>query len=74
MTLKELEKRINRIRGRPLILLCRTPDGQEKEMTVAECVATGSAFIHICAGSDLDDLDKLLEYELAHIEEVNPIE
>lgn len=74
MTLKELEKRISQLRGRPLILLCRTPAGQEKKMTVAECVATGSAFIHVCAGTDMDDLDKLLEYELAHIETVNTTE
>lgn len=71
MTLKELEKKINRLRGRPLILLCRTPDGHERKMTVAECVTTGSTFIHVCAGNDLYDLDKLLEYELAHLEAVD---
>lgn len=43
-------------------------------MTVAECVATGSAFIHIYARNDLDALDKLLEYELAHIEAVDTTE
>lgn len=69
MTLKQLEAKIDQLRGRPLILLCKTPDGQEKKMTVAECVATGSEFIHVCAGNDLDDLDKLLEYQLAHIED-----
>lgn len=74
MTLKELEKEINQLRDRPLILLCRTPGGKEKKMTVAECVTTGSTFIHVCAENDLDKLDKLLEYGLAHIEAVDPKE
>ena len=67
MTLKELENKISQLRGRPLVLLCKTPDGNEKKMSVKECVETGSAFIHVVAGNDMDDLDKLLEYELAHI-------
>lgn len=68
MTLKELEKRIDKIRGRPLVLLCRTPGGEERKMSVRECIETQSSFIHIDAGNSLDDLDRLLEYELAHIE------
>ena len=71
MTVKELEKRIAKIRSRPLILLCRTADGREKKMTVEECVNTGAAFIHVIMGNDLDDLDKLLEYELGEIRPVN---
>lgn len=69
MTLKQLERKISQLRGRPLVLLCKTADGQEKKMSVAECVTSGSTFIHVCAGNDMDDLDKLLEYELAHIED-----
>lgn len=65
MTLKELETRIEKIRGRPLILLCQTPEGLEKKMTVAECINTGSSFIHVVAGNSLDDLDNLLAHELA---------
>lgn len=65
MTLKELEARIEKIRGRPLVLLCRTPDGLEKKMGVAECIATKSSFIHVVAGNSLDDLDDLLAHELA---------
>lgn len=67
MTLKELERRINQLRTRPLVLWCRTLDGQEREMSVRECMETGSAFIHVVSGSDLDDLDELLAYELRGI-------
>ncbi len=64
MTQEELERKIAQIRTRPLVLLCRTPDGQEKEMNVQECMETGSAFIHIVGGRELDDLDALLADEL----------
>jgi len=33
-------------------------------MSVQECMETGSTFIHIVMGNDLDDLDALLAYEL----------
>lgn len=64
MTIKELEHKINQLRARPLVLLCRTPGGAEKKMSVRECMETGSAFIHVVKGNDLDDLDELLAYEL----------
>lgn len=64
MTIKELERKINQLRARPLVLLCRTPEGVEKEMSVQECLETSSAFIRVVKGNDLDDLDELLAYEL----------
>ncbi len=63
MTLAELEKRIEMMRSRPLVLLCRTPGGEEREMSVKECVASGSAFIHMV----MDDLDSLLARELESV-------
>ncbi len=72
MTLKELESRIEKIRGRPLVLLCKAPDGQEKKMGVRECIETGSAFLHVCAGNNLDDLDELLAHELENAQVVQP--
>ena len=44
---------------RPL-LLCRTPKGCEKLMTVRECVESGADYVHLVA----DDLDELLAAEL----------
>lgn len=64
MTLKELERKIDQLRARPLVLLCKTPNGAEREMSVQECMETGSTFIHVVMGNDLDDLDALLAYEL----------
>lgn len=64
MTIKELERRINELRGRSLVLLCRTLDGDEREMSVQECIETGSTFIHVVMGNDMDELDALLAYEL----------
>ncbi len=60
MTTAGLEQRIAELRSRPLLLVCRTPKGQEKVMTLEECRRTGSAFLHIAA----DDLDALLSAEL----------
>ena len=56
----DLERRINKLRECPLLLICKTPEGQERQMTVRECIETGSAFIHVC----MDDLDALLADEL----------
>ncbi len=60
MTTGELEQRVAELRSHPLLLICRTPKGKEKVMTVAECRRTGSRYVHIAA----DDLDALLAAEL----------
>lgn len=60
MTIDELEMEIGRLRTRPLMIVCRIPNGTEAVMSVRECVETGGRFLHVAA----DDLDKLLEREL----------
>lgn len=60
MTIAELEQRVMELRSRPLVLLCRDPKGKEQVMSVRECMATGSVYIHITA----DELDELLSAEL----------
>ncbi len=60
MSIEELELRVMEIRRRPLMMICRTPNGKERPMTVRECATTGSAYIHVAA----DDLDALLAGEL----------
>lgn len=60
MTIAELERQIALLHAHPLALLCRTPKGKERVMTVRECVDTGSVYIHIAA----DELDALLGAEL----------
>ena len=60
MTAAELEKSIAELRSRSLLLVCRTPKGREKVMTLEECRRTGSTYIHVA----VDDLDALLSAEL----------
>ena len=60
MTVEELENHVEKLRTGPLLLVCRTPDGKEKAMSVRECMETGSRFLHVAA----DELDNLLEQEL----------
>lgn len=59
MTLLELEKKIARLRSAPLLIMCRTPQGIDRVMTVEECIETGSVFLHIVA----DDIDAILAAE-----------
>lgn len=66
--LEELETRIVQLRARPLTLLCRTPDGQRRVMTVRECVETRSSFIHIIS----DDLDQLLDDAINNTDAAQP--
>ena len=56
----ELERQISEVRARPLLLVCRTPAGKEKTMSVRDCMETGSCFLHVAA----DELDTILEQEL----------
>ena len=58
--MKGLQERVQKLRARPLLLVCRTPKGKEQVMTLEECRRTGSVYIHIAA----DDLDQLLSVEL----------
>lgn len=60
MTASEIEHSIAELRLRPLVLVCRTPTGKEKAMSLRECMETGSRFLHVAA----DELDDLLEREL----------
>lgn len=60
MTVEELEKQVEKLRAGPLLLVCRTPAGNEKAMSVRECMETGSRFLHVAA----DELDALLDQEL----------
>lgn len=60
MTVAELEKKIEQLRARPLLVVCRGAKGREQIMTLEECRRTGSAYLHVAA----DELDQLLSEEL----------
>lgn len=61
MTVKELERRVDRIRGSALVVLCRLPDGTEKEMSAEEFAESGGDFIRVIRGNDLHDVDIILD-------------
>lgn len=61
MRLKELENRIDRIKPRDLILLCRMPDGTEQEMKLDEALHTSCDFIRVVGGNDVGQLNRLIE-------------
>lgn len=61
MTICEIEQQVKILRERPLRIVCQTPMGQVRSMSVRECVETGSSFLHIAA----DELDELLEQALS---------
>lgn len=60
MDFPELEQRISELRTRPLLLRCRTPNGREAVLTVADAVKVGATYIHVVA----DDIDEFLAAEL----------
>lgn len=60
MGIVELEARVAEIRSQPMHVVCVTPKGRMKVMTVRECMESGAHFLHVVA----DELDKLLADEL----------
>lgn len=55
--LEALEETVN---PKPIMVLCRLPTGETKEITAAECVDLGGDFIRVTKGNRLEDLDKLI--------------
>lgn len=67
-----IKRRLEALEGlaqqKPIMVLCRLPTGQLKEVTAAECVDLGGDFIRVTRGNRLEDLDKLINkaYEEAY--------
>lgn len=64
MTIKELERRIDRLRPSRLVVLARMPDGTEHEMSApeyVEAVKDGADFIRVLRGNDLRDAHMILD-------------
>lgn len=58
------KKRIQRLEAqlpKPLIILCRMPDGTVREMSADEFAGSNVGFIKVARGSSLRDLDKVLD-------------
>ena len=60
MDIDEIERAVQAIRDRPLILLCVTRKGERRVMTIPECVESGAKYVHVV----VDQLDELLGREL----------
>lgn len=57
MTLEQIEAEAARIRGQPVKIMCLGQDSKQHILTIAECVRTGSRYIHVVD----DALDKFLD-------------
>ena len=64
--LQRLQAYIDSKRGVPLRLLYSV-NGTEKTGTVADMEADRGEFIRVLGGNALDDLDQMLQFELANI-------
>lgn len=57
MTIPEIEEAVEDLRASPLVLVCRTPQGRVKAMSLQKRVETGSSFLYVA----VDELDALLD-------------
>ena len=63
MTIKTLERRLDRLRPSRIVLLARMPDGSERKMTApeyVEAVKDGVEMIRVLRGDCLEDVDLIL--------------
>lgn len=54
-------------RGKQLIFLYQTPDGKEKRGNIDDLVSDNGTFLRVLSGNRLEDLDKMLAYEMGTI-------
>lgn len=54
-------------RGKQLIFLYQTPDGKEKRGNIDDLISDNGTFLRVLSGSRLEDLDKMLAYEMGTI-------
>lgn len=59
--LKRLEALEALARQKPIMVICRLPTGQLKEVTAADCVNLGGEFIRVTRGNRLEDIDLLIK-------------
>lgn len=58
--LNQIDARAQALTADRLIVLYRTPDGEEAEGTVDEMIAASGDFVKVTGGNDLRDLDAIL--------------
>ena len=72
--MSSLKTRIERIRafmencrGKQLIFLYQTPDGKEKRGNIDDLISDNGTFLRVLSGNRLEDLDRMLAYEMGTI-------
>ena len=72
--MSNLKARIEHIRtfmedclGKQLIFLYRTPDGKEKRGNIDDLISDNGTFLRVLSGNRLEDLDRMLAYEMGTI-------
>lgn len=54
-------------RSKQLIFLYQTPDGKEKRGNIDDLISDNGTFLRVLSGNRLEDLDKMLAYEMGTI-------
>ena len=54
-------------RGKQLIFLYQTPDGKEKRGNIDNLISDNGTFLRVLSGNRLEDLDRMLAYEMGTI-------
>ena len=54
-------------RGKQLIFLYQTPDGKEKRGNIDDLISYNGTFLRVLSGNRLEDLDRMLAYEMGTI-------
>ena len=54
-------------RGKQLIFLYQTPDGKEKRGNIDDLISDNGTFLRVLSGNRLEDLDRMLTYEMGTI-------
>lgn len=68
---REVKSRLKRLmaysdahRAKRLVVLAKTADGTETEMSVDELIESKSTFIRVLRGNDLTDVYRIIDYEV----------
>ena len=69
--MNEIKTRLRRIadysdrkRGKRLTILFRTSNGGEQTGTVDDLIAAKGTFVRVLCGNSMEDLDRILQYEI----------
>ena len=54
-------------RGKQLIFLHQTPDGKEKRGNIDDLISDNGTFLRVLSGNRLEDLNRMLAYEMGTI-------